>query len=164
MRIFKPSFYLKNIFSIDVDFLKKNNIKALLLDADNTLCIFHTDFPVDGVLEWIEMMKSNGIDLHLLSNAKPKRLTKFAENVNLPYFYLSMKPLPFKISKAVKKLGFKKDEVALVGDQIFTDILGGNLAGINTIWLDYIKIEDGWTFRFKRKIENILKKNYKRGD
>ena len=118
----------------------------------------------DGVLEWIEMMKSNGIDLHLLSNAKPKRLTKFAENVNLPYFYLSMKPLPFKISKAVKKLGFKKDEVALVGDQIFTDILGGNLAGINTIWLDYIKIEDGWTFRFKRKIENILKKNYKRGD
>ena len=164
MRIFKPNFYLKNIFSINAEFLKKNNIKALLLDADNTLCIFHTDVPVEGVLEWIESMKSEGIDLHILSNAKPHRLTTFANNVNLPYFYMSMKPLPFKIIKAVKKLGFEKNEVALVGDQLFTDILGGNLAGIKTIWLDYIQIEDGWTFKFKRKIENILKKNYKRGD
>jgi len=164
MKIFKPNFYLKNIFSVDVDFLKKNNIKALLLDADNTLCIFHTDTPVDGVLEWIDEVKSAGIELHILSNAKPHRLTTFANNVNLPYFYMSMKPLPFKISKAVKKLGFKKYEVALVGDQLFTDILGGNLAGVKTIWLDYIQMEDGWTFKFKRRIEKILKKNYKRGD
>ncbi len=161
MKIFKPDFYLKNIFSIDIDFLKKNNIKALLLDADNTLCIFHTDVPVDGVLEWIKEMQSNGIDLHILSNAKPHRLANFAGNVGLPYFYMSMKPLPFKISKAVKKLGFKKSEVALVGDQIFTDVLGGNLAGVKTIWLDFIQMEDGWTFKFKRKLEKMFKKKYK---
>ena len=164
MKIFKPDFYLKNIFSINVDFLKKNNIKALLLDADNTLCIFHTDVPVDGVLEWIDKVKSSGIELHILSNAKPHRLTTFAKNVNLPYFYMSMKPLPFKINKAIKKLGFKKNEVALVGDQLFTDILGGNLAGIKTIWLDYIQLEKGWTFKLKRKIEKMFKRKLKRGD
>ncbi len=160
----KPTFYLPSIFSITPEFLKKQGIKALLLDADNTLCIFHTDYPVEGVKEWISLMRENDIDLHILSNAKPGRLTRFAKNVELPYFYMSLKPLPFKISKAVKKLGFTKEEVALVGDQLFTDILGGNLAGIKTIWLDYIEIEQGCSFRFKRKIENIFKKKLKRND
>lgn len=164
MKIFKPDFYFKNIFSVTVDFLRENNIKALLLDADNTLCIYHTDFPVEGVLDWIKEMQNNSIELHILSNAKPHRLTKFAENVNLPYFYMSLKPLPFKISKAIKKMGYKKEEVALVGDQMFTDILGGNLAGVKTIWLDYIQIENSKSFRFKRKIEDKIKKNLKRGD
>ena len=152
MSLFKPDFYLKNIFSVTPEFLKENGIKALLLDADNTLCIYHTDYPVDGVLNWIEDMQRNSIDLHILSNGKQGRLTNFAKNVNLPCFYLSLKPLPFKISKAVKKLGFKKNQVALVGDQMFTDILGGNLARVKTIWLDYIEIEESFSFRFKRKI------------
>lgn len=164
MSLFKPNYYFKNIFSVTADFLKENNIKALLLDADNTLCIYHTNYPIDGVKEWINKMQKAGIELHILSNGKPGRLTEFAENVNLPCFYMSLKPLPFKISKAVKKLGFIKQEVALVGDQMFTDILGGNLSGIKTIWLDYIKIEDSTTFRLKRKIENKIKKNLKRGD
>lgn len=163
MSLFKPNYYFKNIFSVTADFLKENNIKALLLDADNTLCIYHTNYPIDGVKEWINKMQKAGIELHILSNGKPGRLTEFAENINLPCFYMSLKPLPFKISKAVKKLGFKKQEVALVGDQMFTDILGGNLSGIKTIWLDYIKIEDSATFRLKRKIENKIKKNLKRG-
>ncbi len=160
----KPTFYLPSIFSITPEFLKKQGIKALLLDADNTLCIFHTDYPVDGVVEWISLMKENDIDLHILSNAKPGRLTRFANNVNLPYFYMSLKPLPFKISKAVKKLGLSKQDVALVGDQLFTDILGGNLSGLKTIWLDYIEIEQGWSFKFKRKIENLFKKKWKRSE
>lgn len=164
MKLFKPNFYFKNIFSVNPQFLKENNIKALLLDADNTLCIYHDNKPIDGVLEWINEMKSCGIDLHILSNGKPGRLTEFSKNVNLPCFYMSLKPLPFKISKAVKKLGFKKSEVALVGDQMFTDILGGNLSGITTIWLDYIQIEDSRNFHFKRKIESKIKKNLKRGD
>ena len=161
MSLFKPDFYLKNIFSVTPEFLKENGIKALLLDADNTLCIYHTDYPVDGVLNWIEDMQRNSIDLHILSNGKQGRLTNFAKNVNLPCFYLSLKPLPFKISKAVKKLGFKKSQVALVGDQMFTDILGGNLARVKTIWLDYIEIEESFSFRFKRKIEDKIKSKLK---
>ena len=164
MSIFKPDFYFKNIFSVTPEFLNENNIKALLLDADNTLCIYHTEVPVKGVVEWIKEMKSSGIELHILSNGKPGRLTTFANNVNLPCFYMSLKPLPFKILKAIKKLGFKREDVALVGDQMFTDILGGNLARIKTIWLDYIKIEDSKTFRFKRKIENRIKLKLRRDD
>ena len=151
MSIFKPTFYI-------------NNIKVLLLDADNTLCIYHTNYPVDGVKEWIEIIKSSGIELYIVSNGKPGRLTEFANNVNLKCFYMSLKPLPLKINKVIKKLMFNKNEVALVGDQMFTDVLGGNLAGIKTIWLDYIQIESSKTFRFKRKIEDRVKKKLRRDD
>lgn len=164
MSIFKPDFYFKNIFSVTPEFLKDNNIKALLLDADNTLCIFRTDVPVEGVMEWIDKMKSAGIELHICSNGKPGRLTRFSNNVNLPCFYMSLKPLPFKIVKLVKKLGFKREEVALIGDQLFTDILGGNLSKIKTIWLDYIQIEESFSFKLKRRIEKKFKRNLKRGD
>lgn len=164
MSTFKPDFYLKNIFSVTPKFLKKNGIKALLLDADNTLCIYHDDVPIDGVTQWIDKMKALDISLHILSNGKPGRLTVFSNNVNLPCFYMSLKPLPFKINKAVKKLGFQKNEVALVGDQMFTDILGGNLAGIKTIWLDYIQLEDSKSFKFKRIIENRIKRKLRRDD
>ena len=164
MSIFKPDFYFKNIFSVTPEFLKDNNIKALLLDADNTLCIFRTDVPVEGVMEWIDKMKSAGIELHICSNGKPGRLTRFSNNVNLPCFYMSLKPLPFKIVKLVKKLGFKREEVALIGDQLFTDILGGNLSKIKTIWLDYIQIEESFSFKLKRSIEKMFKRNLKRGD
>ena len=164
MKIFKPDFYLKNIFSLTPEFCKNNGIKALLLDADNTLCIYHTNYPVDGVLEWINKMQKADIKLYILSNSKPERLKIFAKNVNLPYFYMSLKPLPFKTLKAVKALGFDKQEVALVGDQLFTDVLGGKFAGIKTIWLDYIREEESKFFKFKRKIEKRIKKNLKRSD
>ena len=76
---------------------------------------------------------------------------------------MSLKPLPFKISKAVRKIGVKKGECALVGDQLFTDILGGKFAGIKTVWVDIIEPETKLSFRFKRKIEKFIKKNMKWG-
>lgn len=164
MKIFRPDFYLENIFSVTPDFCVNQGIKALLLDVDNTLCIFHTDYPLDGILDWIEKMQESGIKLYILSNAKGDRLKRFAEKVNLPYFYMSMKPLPFKIKKAVKNLNFKRSETALIGDQIFTDILGGNLAGTKTVLLDYIQAEASKFFKIKRYFERKIKSKLKRGD
>lgn len=162
MKIFKPDYYIKNIFDLNATFCKQNNIKALLLDVDNTLCIYHDDTPLDGVKEWIAKMESEGIRLYILSNAKGERLKRFAKKVQLPYFYMSMKPLPFKIKKAVKNMSLKRDEVALVGDQIFTDILGGNLAGAKTVLVDYIQAENSKFFKIKRYFENKIKLKLKR--
>lgn len=164
MSFIKPTYMCKNIFDITPKMCRDLGIRALLLDVDNTLAIYHTDVPVDGVNDWIKNMKNEGISLHILSNAKPKRLTRFAENVGLPYFYMSLKPLPFKINKAIKKLGFEKSEVALVGDQLFTDIIGGNLAKIKTFWLEIIEPETKFSFRVKRKIENKYRKKIERKD
>ena len=105
-------------------------------------------------------MHEAGIDLHILSNAKPKRLTRFANNVNLPYFYMSLKPLPFKTNKAIKALGRQKNEVAIVGDQLFTDIMCANLCGIKSFWVDIFQPEDKLSFKIKRKIEGRLRPKY----
>ena len=76
---------------------------------------------------------------------------------------MSMKPLPFKINKAIKKIGVKKSETAIVGDQFFTDILGGKAAGIKTVWVDMIQPETQLSFRIKRKIERLITKKLKWG-
>lgn len=154
MPLLKPDFMLKNIFCITPQLLQSNGIKLLLLDVDNTLSIYRANKPVDGVKQWIAQMKQSGVSLYILSNAKPKRLTEFANEVGLQYFYMSLKPLPFKMNKAIKSLGFSKSESAIVGDQLFTDILGGKLACIKTFWLEIIQPEQKLSFRIKRKIEN----------
>ena len=158
MPMLRPDFMLKNIFCITPQLLEEGGIKLLLLDVDNTLSIYRENKPVDGVKQWIAQMKKCGISLYILSNAKPKRLTQFANNVGLPYFYMSLKPLPFKMNKAIKSLGFSKNETAIVGDQLFTDILGGKLARIKTIWLEIIQPEQKLSFRIKRKIERRYRK------
>lgn len=164
MKILKPDFYFKNIFEITPDFCKKHCVKALLLDVDNTLCVFHADCADDSVIQWINEMKSKGIRLYILSNGKGDRLKKFSEYVNLPCFYMSMKPLPFKIKKAIKNMNLKNKEVAIIGDQIFTDILGGNLTGTKTVLVDYIEAENSKFFKVKRYFEKKIKSKLKRGD
>lgn len=162
MPIFKPTYMMKNIFAITPEFLAERGIRCLLLDVDNTLAVYHTDRAVGGVDRWIAEMLAAGVGLYILSNAKPKRLTRFAESVGLDYFYMSMKPLPFKINKAIRKLGCEKSEAALVGDQLFTDILGGNLAGIRTFWLEIIEPESKLSFRIKRRIEKHFRRRYQK--
>lgn len=156
--LIRPTIILKSVFDIDAQVLLKHNIKALLLDVDNTLAIHRTDLPVKGITEWIEKMKAAKIKLYILSNAKPKRLTRFANNVGLDFFYLSLKPLPFKINKAVKIIDVDKKSTAIVGDQLFTDVLAGKLAGVKTIWVDIFQPETSLSFKIKRKIEGFVRK------
>jgi HAD superfamily phosphatase (TIGR01668 family) len=82
----------------------------------------------------------------------------FAKKIGLDYISLGLKPLPFGYLRAIKKLNVKKSEAAIVGDQIFTDVLGGNLVGMKTILLTPIKLEDSYGFRFKRWLEKFVYK------
>ena len=153
---------MNNITDISVDFLKENNIKALLLDIDNTLSVAHSDKTLrDGVPEFLEQMKQNGISLIILSNAKSTRAKLFADGIGLPLLGLAAKPLPFGYIKAARRLRVKRSEAAIVGDQIFTDILGGKLAGVKTIWVTDITPEDKISFKIKRYFEKKLKKRWK---
>lgn len=159
--LLKPDIKLNKITDIDLKLLEKFQIKALVLDVDNTLSTHHGEVLTDGLEDWLKKMKENNIGLVILSNSKEKRVKPFAEKINLPFISLGLKPLPFKFSSALKVLGVKKKETAIVGDQIFTDTLGGNLYGVKTILLDPIKLETLISFRFKRKLEKVVYKIYK---
>ena len=159
--IFKPKFKLNVVTDIRPDFLSENGIKALILDVDNTLSTHHGQQLTNGLEEWISLMKQKNIKLTVLSNSKEKRVEPFAEKINLPFISLGLKPLPFGYYRALKMSESKRKNTAIVGDQIFTDVLGGNLIGLKTILLTPILPENGWSFKLRRRMEKILLKIYK---
>lgn len=159
--LLKPKIKLDRITDISLEILKKYNINSLILDVDNTLSTHHGHVLTDGLEEWLNLMRSNSIKLIVLSNSKESRVKPFAEKISLSYISLGLKPLPFGYVRALKALGSKIKETAIVGDQIFTDVLGGNTIGIKTILLTPILLESAPSFKFKRKIERIVFKLYK---
>ena len=156
-----PDIKLDHITEITVELLNKYGINALILDVDNTLSTHHGQRLTDGLKKWLQDMQNAGIKLTVLSNSKSKRLEPFAKKIGLEYISMGLKPLPFGFLRALKKLGSKKGSTAVVGDQIFTDTLGGNLVGIKTILLTPIKPETSLRFRFKRRIERFVIAHYK---
>jgi len=154
--VYRPDIKLPRVTDITVGMLKKRNIKALILDVDNTLSTHHGQVLTEGLSEWLNTMRDNGILMTVLSNSNSKRLTPFAKKIGLDFISMGLKPLPFGYLRALKRLGTKKSETAIVGDQIFTDVAGGNFVGLWTILLTPIKPETSLRFRTKRKLEKIL--------
>lgn len=159
--LFKPDIKLDKITDISLELLKEKGITALILDVDNTLSIHHGMTLTDGLEEWLALMRGNGIKLIILSNSKKKRVEPFAKKINLDFISTGLKPLPFKFFKATGRLGIKRKNAAVVGDQLFTDSLGAHLSGITAIILDPILPETMWGFRLKRYLEKILYSFYK---
>ena len=159
--LLKPHIKLEKIADISIDILKKYNIDSLILDVDNTLSTHHGEKLTDGLEDWIKTMQQNGIKLMVLSNTKEKRVRPFAEKIGLPYISLGLKPLPFGYYRALTAMGSRRKSTAIVGDQIFTDVLGGSLVGVKKILLTPILLETSLGFRFKRKIERVVYKLYK---
>lgn len=153
---FRPKIKLNKVTDISLDILSKYNIEALILDVDNTLSTHHGQVLTDGLEDWLKLMKENGIKLTVLSNSNSKRLEPFAKKIGLDYISLGLKPLPFGYIRALKRLNSNKKNTAIVGDQIFTDIVGGNVVGVNTILLTPIKPETSLRFRMKRKVEAFV--------
>lgn len=159
--MFKPNIKFHRITDITVEFLNKKNIKGLILDVDNTLSTHHGMSLVEGLEEWISAMEEAGIKLIILSNSKERRVKPFAEKIALDYSSLGCKPLPFGYMKVKRRLGLKRKEIATVGDQMFTDVMGGNLYGITTIMTDLILAEDKLSFKIRRKLEKKFLKGMK---
>ncbi len=161
MPIFKPCKMFYRVTDISLQFLQENNIKGLALDADNTLSEHHSQTPHEGVEQWLSEMKEAGIKLIMVSNARASRVVPFAGKLGLDFTSTALKPLPFGFLRAAKTMGLKRKEVAAVGDQLFTDMLGANLAGVKPLLVTPIKEEDGFSFRVRRRLEKPLIKRYK---
>ena len=154
--IFKPRIWIKNVLCIDEAFLKDNNIDALILDLDNTLSMHGDPAAEEGIPEWLEKMKALGVPMAVVSNNTKKRVAPLAAKLGLDYTANGAKPLTFGLNKALKKLGTARARTAVVGDQIFTDVMGGNLAKMPTILVEPFHIEKGILFKIKRGAESIV--------
>ena len=164
MSLFVPDYIFEKTENITVEFLKEKEISTLALDVDNTLTT-HGSMDVSASMhEWLSTMQMAGINIMIVSNNKFERVSPLAENLNLPYFSFSIKPLPNVFRKVCKYFNIDKKNLAVVGDQIFTDAIGGNLFGVLTIMVEPIRNEGTLYFKTKRALEKpFVKKYYKRG-
>ena len=162
VKMFKPSFMLNSVVDISASFLKENGINALLLDVDNTIITYKGNEIIEGFFEWKQKLQNEGIKILILSNGKSERLKQTAYKAGLEFIPMACKPLPFKYLTALKQLGETRKTTAIVGDQVFTDILGGNLVGMKSVLLKPIKLETQRSFRIRRYLENKLFKIWER--
>ncbi|MDD6278468.1 MAG: YqeG family HAD IIIA-type phosphatase [Oscillospiraceae bacterium] len=151
--LFKSTAAFRRVTDITPEILKKLNIRGLILDLDNTLTTHDNPRPADGVLEWIDLMKREGIRLMIVSNNHPPRVRPFAEMLGLPFVSEGKKPLTKGFKEAAAKMKLPRESVAAVGDQIFTDVLGANLMGIKMLYVVPIEHEKTMFFKVKRKLE-----------
>lgn len=157
---FYPSATVGGIGDITVGLLEKHDIRGLILDIDNTLAPNYAAVADDKTVKWMEGMLSAGYKICIVSNARRRRVEKFNDSIGLPAVYNAMKPRMAAFTRAGKMLGIPNKHIAVVGDQVFTDIYGGNRAGMFTILVNPIDPREGRLVRFKRIFEKRILKRY----
>ena len=161
MKIY-PDKYIDKVEQITIEFLRENKIKALILDVDNTLIDYNKNLS-QSIIDWAKKLKEQGIKLYILSNTNQKeKVEKVAKVLEIPFRNLAKKPLKAGFLKVQKELKEKSENIGVVGDQIFTDILGGNRCNMFTILVEPIDPKDFWYTAWKRPIENKIKKEIKK--
>ena len=162
MSRFLPTEFVDSVYDIDISKLKEKGIKGFLFDIDNTLVTYAMPLPDQKVTDWLNGLKKAGFGIYLISNNKEYRVKPFAEKLGVGYIAKALKPRRKPILKACREMGITIDEAVLVGDQLFTDIWGGSRMGMHTILVKPIsEVEDSFV-KFKRKLERIVMKNWKK--
>lgn len=157
-----PKMYLENVTKINEEIIKNNNIKGIILDIDNTLVDYDKKL-LDGAEEWANDMKKNNIKLYILSNTnKVEKVKKVAAILDIPYIYFAKKPSKKGFLKIMNQMELKEENIAVVGDQIMTDVLGGNRCNMFTILTKPIDKRDIFITKVKRPLENIIIKRYEK--
>ena len=162
MALFEPKMRIDKMIDITPEMMNSVGIKALLLDIDNTMTTHDNPVPADGVEEWIARMKSLGFILMVVSNNNGERVRKFSELLGLEFEGSARKPLPTGFRRACNRLGIKPKEAAVVGDQLFTDMLGGNLLGAYTVLTEPYELESMRFFKVKRACERFIMKFWRK--
>ena len=149
-----PNMQVRKITDITIEMLKENNIKGMILDVDNTL-IDLDRVPLEGIKEWIDNMKNEGIKFCIASNSlKKDKIEKVAKMLDIPYVHFSAKPTKIGLKKAKQILGIEDSKnIAEVGDQLFTDVLGTNRMKMFSILTEPLCEEKVKINNLKRKLE-----------
>ena len=162
MSIFYPTVMLPEISEITPHLLKKLGVSALILDIDNTLAPDGCAIPDKKALRWLASMKKHGYPVTILSNNRTHRVRSFALRLGVDYTANAMKPLPKGFREIARRWGRQPGEIALVGDQIFTDVLGANLFGCKCILISPLREENNLLFLIKRWVEKRILHQYGR--
>ena len=158
-KMLHPTIFVDSVFDIDLQGLKARGIKAFIFDIDNTLAPYALPVPDEKTSVWLKGLEEMGFKVFFASNNTEERVKKFAHSVDIPYKAKARKPLSRFIIEACRHMGVSLQETALVGDQLFTDIWGGNWLKMYTVLVKPISDEEGKFIKFKRIFERRILKN-----
>ncbi|WP_100331646.1 YqeG family HAD IIIA-type phosphatase [Bacillus xiapuensis] len=162
LKLFLPNKQVKSVFDIQPMELKEKGIKAIITDLDNTLVAWDCPDATPELLEWFQQMRDHGIKVLIVSNNNQKRVSTFSTPLDIPYIFEARKPMGKAFRRAIQLLDVKREETVVIGDQLLTDIFGGNRSGFYTILVLPVAQTDGFWTRFNRRIERRIMKVFKR--
>jgi len=156
-----PKLYLDSIFHINFDELQKRGITTLLFDLDNTVAAYDAPIADERVIEFFAHLKEMGFFVCLVSNNRNDRVLKYADSLDISFISFARKPFKSGILKACKIFDVKPNACALIGDQVFTDVYGGNRLGMFTILVKPINPPKRFFIKLKRRLERRVLRRLK---
>lgn len=156
LKAFLPAQHVKSIYEINPNELKDKGIKGVITDLDNTLVEWDRPLATPELITWFEEMKRNDIKVTIVSNNKEMRVKAFADPLNIPFIYRAKKPMTKAFKQAAELMGIQKEQAVVIGDQLLTDVFGGNRSGFHTILVVPVAQTDGWATKLNRKIERRI--------
>lgn len=158
--ILKPNLYIKTVYDLDTSLFRERGICGIIVDIDNTLVAWNTKEPDERVVNLICKLTSEGYKVCILSNNTRRRVEEFNRCLNLPAIHKAIKPRKNAFRKALKLLGTQPANTAVIGDQLFTDVYGGNRLGMFTVLVNPISDKEFIWTKLVRKLEKwVIKKN-----
>ncbi len=162
LKRFFPDHYYETIYDIDLAHLKAGGVRGLILDLDNTIVARNSSTATEDLKHWLAKLKEHDIKACILSNNWKQRVSSIAAQVELPLVARAAKPRKGAFKRALDVLGTRKEETVVVGDQIFTDVFGGNITGLRTILVMPMSNHDGIHTKFLRFLERMIMKRWMR--
>ncbi|MCM3566538.1 YqeG family HAD IIIA-type phosphatase [Neobacillus mesonae] len=156
LKEFLPNEHFKSVLEISPEKLKERGIKGIITDLDNTLVEWDRPSATPQLVQWFEDIKKNNIHVTIVSNNNEQRVKAFADPLKIPFIFQARKPLVRAFNRALKQMGIKKEEAVVIGDQLLTDVLGGNRGGFHTILVVPVAQTDGLATKFNRFVERRI--------
>mgnify|MGYP004488751039 FL=1 len=157
MSLVRPWRLERAITDVDIDELAELGVRCVLFDRDNTVVPRDTGVAPSEVMDWIGRVRAAGISLCMVSNNfHSQQVEASAAELGCDVVHHAMKPAPFAVRRALGLMGAKAGEAVLIGDQVFTDVMAGNLAGVRTILVEPQSTSDLWYTHIFRVFERAI--------
>ena len=151
-----PQKNVRSIYEIDVQALWNAGVQGIITDLDNTLVAAKHPDATPELLTWLKTLKAIGFQVVIVSNNNRQRVSRFSAPLSIPYIFRAKKPGNSAFRKAMEIMSLAPKQTVVIGDQMLTDVLGGNRLGLYTILVSPIALDDeGFFTRINRRIEKV---------
>lgn len=158
----RPCFQVETVLKLTPDFFFARGLKGMIIDLDNTLVAWGEDLITPETERWIEALLASGLKVCILSNALEQRVREIGTRLNIPWVSRAIKPRKHPFRKAMEIMGTSPQETAVVGDQLFTDVFGGNRMALYTIWTTPLSAKELFSTKAVRRLERMVVKRFQK--